>query len=213
MVKHQLGLRFLAITLTFCVGLVVSYLPAVFVRPSVGQTEEVAGVLVPAQVTYQLPLAPQLPLSPGWYMLYDQPPPPEFDIYAPVEEPTPDPHSVEINCLFLVVSVDAQRRLMLNESEAGTLDQPEQLTNLLTQVFKERQVARAYKPGIELRADLPMSARTPKTVFVEPDAALTYGDVLRLLSLLRQTGAEPIALRVRDLDQSRRPVLYLPPQN
>ncbi|HEY0082744.1 MAG TPA: hypothetical protein VGB61_08140, partial [Pyrinomonadaceae bacterium] len=73
----------------------------------------------------------------------------ELDVNQPIAAPAPDPNAVSFGCVTLRVAVDAARRLTLNGDDLGSLDDPHRLTELLTAFLREREVNRAYKPGME----------------------------------------------------------------
>jgi hypothetical protein len=86
----------------------------------------------------------------------------------------------------------------LNGDDAGSLGDPSKLAQLLTTFFHERELHRAYRPGMEHRPEVPLSGRIQKTVMLVAPAALKYGELIEFVSIVEQTGASPIVLQVGD---------------
>ena len=73
------------------------------------------------------------------------------------------------------------------------------LAQKLAQVFEQRKDQRAYKIGMETRADLKEDDRIEKTVFVKAPRATKYGDVVKVIDAIKGAGASPVGLQVDDL--------------
>jgi biopolymer transport protein ExbD len=82
----------------------------------------------------------------------------------------------------------------------GTLDEPEKLSAQLKQIFQERKDSLAFKPGMERRDDVPMIERVERTVLIQPSRSLTYGEVTGLISVIRKSNANPVALQVGSIE-------------
>lgn len=100
------------------------------------------------------------------------------------------------NPLILVVGINADGVLSINKGEIGSL---EMLIGRLKEILKEREINHAYKKGMETRNDIPIENRIEKTVFVQASRSQTVGHVLRLISLLKSVGANPVGLQLDDL--------------
>jgi biopolymer transport protein ExbD len=124
---------------------------------------------------------------------------PEPDINQPITETSYDKNFIEAGCLTLIVSVDSERRLRVNTDEVGTLADTSKLVILLKRVFQEREDNHAFKPRMESRGDLPTSERIMKSVLIEASPTLTYGELMKLLNIVTQAGADPVALQISEL--------------
>lgn len=200
---RKLTPRFVALSLTFCVGLSLYFawhgLPAD--RRAAGRRTEVVGILVPAIEFHPLiKIRESQPAGPSCcYVMLAPPPASGQGIGHPVPAPTPGLDHINHSCGLIVVSADGDRRLKLNSEDAGTLADPGSLEARLIRVFREREEYLAFKPGMERRDDLPLSERIEKTVIIQPSPSLTYGEVAGLIDGIKKTGARPIALQVSDL--------------
>src|SRR2546426_11385020 len=70
----------------------------------------------------------------------------------------------------------------LFRSPIGSVNDTGPLSQRLAQLFQQRKEARAYKPGMETRTDVPEADRIEKTVFVKAPRSLKYGDVVKVRS-------------------------------
>ena len=85
----------------------------------------------------------------------------------------------------IVVSIGVDSTLKLNNEETeATVQQPEKLTESLKETFRAR-------------AENMVSERT---VFVKAPKKLDYGSVAKVVDAVKQSGADPIALQIDDLD-------------
>jgi biopolymer transport protein ExbD len=98
-----------------------------------------------------------------------------------------------------VVSISPDLQLKLNQDAIGSVNDTGPLSQKLTQVFQERKVQRAYRPGMETRTELPEEERIEKTVFVKAPRAAKYGDVVKVIDAIKGAGANPVGLQVDDL--------------
>jgi hypothetical protein len=98
------------------------------------------------------------------------------------------------SCGHFVVTVGSDRKLYLNSTEHGSLDDLSELVWVLTQAFSVRTEMHVYKPGVEATSDLPEDQRIEKTVYIKAARDLSYGEVADLIQRLKDTGANPIGL-------------------
>ena len=124
--------------------------------------------------------------------------PTRFKALVP-QEPPPTNVPLQPNPLTLVVTINPDQRLMLNADEIGTVDDPGPLAARLTQIFQERRANRAYRQGMETRADLPEEERIERTVFVKAPRSMRYGQVVQVIDALKGAGASPVGLQIDDL--------------
>jgi len=81
----------------------------------------------------------------------------------------------------------------------GSVNEPNNLALCLAHTFQQRLQTRAYKVGMETRADLKEEERIEKTVFVKAPRAMKYGDVVKVIDAIKGAGASPVGLQVDDL--------------
>lgn len=94
----------------------------------------------------------------------------------------------------LLPSVPA--KIFLNFDEAGTTTDPSQLITILKERFKQRLEQRAYRFGMERRADLPEFDRIERTVFVTAPPAARVSEVTKLIAIVKGTQASPVQIPI-----------------
>lgn len=112
----------------------------------------------------------------------------------------PDGRDYPPNADTLVVGINPDRTLKLNGlTDMGTLDDASKLAARLVSLFDERTRNRAYRPDMLARIDLPDRMRIQKTVFIKAPRSITYGEVARLIDVVKGTGADPVGLQLDNL--------------
>jgi len=114
-------------------------------------------------------------------------------------DPNEDLSKLKPNPLTLVVTVAPDLSIKLNQDAVGSVNDTTPLAQRLLQVFQQRTDQRAYKVGMETRADLKEDDRIEKTVFVKAPRATNYGDVVKVIDAIKGAGANPVGLQVDDL--------------
>ena len=114
-------------------------------------------------------------------------------------DPNEDLSKLKPNPLTLVVSVSPDLQITLNQTAIGSVNDTAPLAQRLAQVFQQRKEQRAYKVGMETRADMKEDDRIEKTVFVKAPRAAKYGDVVKVIDAIKGAGANPVGLQVDDL--------------
>src|SRR5829696_1699994 len=107
-------------------------------------------------------------------------------------DPNEDLSKLKPNPLTLVVSISPDLQIKLNQDNLGSVNEPTPLAQRLLLVFKQRQEQRAYKVGMEARADVKEEDRIEKTVFVKAPRAAKYGDVVKVIDAIKGAGASPV---------------------
>lgn len=118
--------------------------------------------------------------------------PSRFEAKVPAE-PKPDANQVvaKPNPLTLVVAINkADRNITLNNEAMGNVTNPAELTNRLTAIFKERESQGVFREGTN---------EVEKTLFIKSPRSLKYGDVVKVIDAVKQSGAQPIGLQIDDL--------------
>lgn len=78
----------------------------------------------------------------------------------------------------------------------GTIAEPQQLIEKLSDTFQTRLENGIYAEGMELRNDLPELEKIQKTVFIKAPHNLSYGEVAKVVDAVKTAGASPIGLQI-----------------
>jgi len=117
--------------------------------------------------------------------------PSKFEAKVPAEPKDQQQIDVKPNPLTLVVAIDRNTRAVtLNSEPAGTVDEPENLTNRLAAIFKEREQNDVRREGTN---------EIEKTLFIKSPTSIKYGDVVKVIDAVKEAGAQPIGLQIDDL--------------
>jgi biopolymer transport protein ExbD len=128
--------------------------------------------------------------------------PSRFQADIPTQrDPNEDLSQLKPNPLTLVVTISNDLQLKLNADPIGSVNDTSPLSQRLAQLFQQRKETRAYRPGMETRADVPEADRIEKTVFVKAPRSAKYGDVVKVIDAIKGAGASPVGLQVDDLPQ------------
>jgi biopolymer transport protein ExbD len=102
----------------------------------------------------------------------------------------------------LIVTVSSDQTLKLNtEGGLGTLSDPAPLVARLNDVFEGRLANRTFADGLEGRTDLSESEKVERTVFIKAPRSLPYGDVSKVVDVLKGAGASPISFQLDELEK------------
>ena len=113
----------------------------------------------------------------------------------------PDDQPLKANDKGLIVTIKADRTLMLNRrSDMGTVNDLSKLTTALYDVIQQRFQNRVYRDDLRDRSDLPDSVRIERTVFIKAPRRIPYAEVVRVLDAIKGAGATPVGLQIDDLD-------------
>ena len=118
--------------------------------------------------------------------------PSRFEAKVPAEPKDQQNVDVKPNPLTLVVSINqATRQVTLNNEPAGTVDEPDALTNQLSEIFKLREAN-------DVRSEV--TNQIEKTLFIKSPTGVKYGDVVKVIDAVKASGAQPIGLQIDDLN-------------
>lgn len=101
--------------------------------------------------------------------------------------------NVKPNPLTLVAQLDESGALFLNNEEYGSIGDPMKMTDILKQIFKARAENGVFREN---------SSEIETTVFVKSAKSRRFGDVIRFVDALKESGASPIGLQIDDLEDS-----------
>lgn len=112
----------------------------------------------------------------------------------------PDGRDITANDDTLVVAINPDRTLNLNGiTDMGSLDNVSNLVTKLQWLFDERTRNRAFRHEMLTRIDLPDRLRIERTVFIKAPRSINYGEVARLIDVVKGTGAAPVGLQLDNL--------------
>jgi len=101
----------------------------------------------------------------------------------------------------LIVSIDSESGIALNnEPKIASLSNSGPLVQRLTKEFELRTANRIYDENLRDRSDLRDDEKILKTVFVKAPREFPYGEVTRLIDLIKVSGATTIGLQLEQLE-------------
>lgn len=104
---------------------------------------------------------------------------PQEEIPIPIPKGLPHDHSL------LVVSIEETGKLTLNSEVEGNMSNTNFLMTRLSNIFREREEGGVYEPG---------KWKIVKAVGVKAAHSIKYGDFIKLIDTIKQSGADPIVL-------------------
>lgn len=120
--------------------------------------------------------------------------PSRFEAKVPAEQR--NDHNVGNHPLTLVVSIDQNRSIALNKDrDIASLDDPEPLSALLRQIFRLRKENGVFT----VTGDLSDAGQVQRTVFIKGPRSVRYGDIAKLVDVVKTAGADPISLQIDGL--------------
>jgi biopolymer transport protein ExbD len=119
--------------------------------------------------------------------------PSRFEAKVPAEPKDQQDVNVKPNPLTLVIGINRDdRKVTLNNENAGSVDDPSPLTQKLTEIFTQRTNNGVFRENTN---------QVEKTVFIKSPKSVRYGDVVKVIDAAKSAGAEPIGLQIDDLSQ------------
>lgn len=104
---------------------------------------------------------------------------PQIEIPNPISKGLPNDDSL------LFVSLEETGKLKLNSEEEGEISDTSHLEKRLRMVFQEREMNGVYEPG---------NWKVVKAVGIGAANSTRYGDLMKLIDTVKQSGADPIVL-------------------
>jgi biopolymer transport protein ExbD len=99
----------------------------------------------------------------------------------------PNPKILPNDDSFLIVSVGNNEKLKLNSETQKDI---ESLKDRLKEIFRSREEYGVFEPN---------SNKIVKTVVIKSSLSTKYGDVVKVIDAVKESGAEPIILQIDDL--------------
>lgn len=110
-------------------------------------------------------------------------------LFPQQEIPNPIPKALPNDDSVLFVSVDGNGNIRLNLEAAGDVLKTDALTSRLAYIFSEREQNGVYESG---------NWKTVKVVGIKTAPSIKYGEFMRVVEAVKQSGAEPIVLLFND---------------
>jgi biopolymer transport protein ExbD len=88
-----------------------------------------------------------------------------------------------------------------NKIADASVNDPGPIGSALATEFKTRKDQQVWKEGFQGRTDLPPDERIEKTVFVKAPETFKYGDVVKVIDIVKGAGANPVGLQTEALEQ------------
>ncbi len=120
-------------------------------------------------------------------------------LFPQINIPNPIPKGLPNDDSVLFVAIDENGEIELNSKKAGSISKTDSLTSWLAHIFSERDKNNMYEPG---------SRRVVKVVGIKTAPSVKYGDFVKVVEAVKQSGAEPIVLLFND-DTKPKPKVVL----
>jgi len=101
--------------------------------------------------------------------------------------PNPIPKGIPHSCGLLFISIENDGQIKLNSENSGNLEDTDDLKNRLETIFRGRTLNRVF----EERSD-----KTVKGVYIIAPSSIKYGDFIKLVDAVKESGADPIVLEI-----------------
>jgi biopolymer transport protein ExbD len=95
------------------------------------------------------------------------------------------------NPLTIVAQLRPDGRLLLNGDDEAKISDTQKLEEHLQDIFRQREANGVFRPNTD---------EIEKTVFLKASKSAKYIDVLKLLTALRRSGAQPIGMQLDELE-------------
>jgi biopolymer transport protein ExbD len=113
-----------------------------------------------------------------------------FEVKLPAE-PSAKHQVAKPNPLTIVAQLRPDGRLLLNGDDEGKISDTQKLEQHLKDIFRQREENAVFRPDTD---------EIEKTIFLKAPKSAKYIEVLKLLSALRRSGAQPIGMQLDDLE-------------
>ena len=110
-------------------------------------------------------------------------------LFPQIEIPNPIPQGIPNDDSLLFVEISENGEIELNSQAMGNTSETEKLRRRLAGIFSEREKMGAYEPA---------SRKIVKAVGIRVSRSVKYGDFMKVVEAVEQSGAEPIVLLFND---------------
>ncbi len=108
----------------------------------------------------------------------------------------------ESSPFILIAKMNKDLTLSLNGlSEVGTVDHANALSRKLLRVFAERSKNNVLNESMLVQQVNPGEDPIQKTVFIRAPRGISFGQVVKVIDVVKGAGANPISLQMDDLEQ------------
>ena len=111
-------------------------------------------------------------------------------LFPQTEIPDPIPKSLPNDDSIFLVSLELDGTLKINSEFNGNLQNPEILKRRLKGIFAEREKAGVFEPG---------NWKIVKAVVIKAPLSADYGEVVKVIDTVKESGADPIVLQIDEL--------------
>ena len=87
-----------------------------------------------------------------------------------------------------------------NKIADASVNDPANIASALTAEFKTRRDEQRWKTGFENQVQLSPDERIEKTVFIKAPETFKYGDVVKVIDVVKGAGATPVGLQTEALE-------------
>jgi biopolymer transport protein ExbD len=128
-----------------------------------------------------------------------------------LQDPNEDILKSKPNPNLLRVTLSTDQELKLNtggyevgvftgtEQAVGTASDASVLSQTLARIFRQRKEQHLYKTVMETRTDISEDERVEKTVVIKAYRSCRYGEVIKIIDVVKGAGANPIILQLDDV--------------
>ncbi len=106
-------------------------------------------------------------------------------LHPQTEIPNPIPKGLPNYDGLLHILIDEKGKITINSQDAGNVSNPDLLKEKLKTLFQERKENGVYEPN---------NWKVYKAVGIKADSSIKYGDFMKVLEAVKQSGAEPVVL-------------------
>ena len=114
----------------------------------------------------------------------------------PAPRPLSELEAIPNVCGDLIIKLESDGSLRLNNEKSGNLDETNELSVGLRQIFNERVENAVFAEGFANRQDLPDEERIYKRVVVAAPSSAKYRDVLRVIDTVKTSRTDDIWLQI-----------------
>lgn len=113
-------------------------------------------------------------------------------LFPQIEIPNPLPEGVPNDDSLLNLTVEKDGDIKLNTEFTANLSNIESLQTKLENIFRDRTKNKVFEPNSE---------KVVKAIAVKASRRLKYKDLIKVLEIIKRSGAEPIVLQIDDLPE------------